>query len=273
MNLIWICYFIPLSYSSIYISILGEYISVSFEFSFIHEDTRLSFGSSAPKEGIEGSLIRPKDNVLGCNVSIFGPGSIPLLERGGCNLLDKVLMMQKSGALAVIIGNYIENPNDKIQILGKDENIMVRIPALLIQRLDYFAMLKLLQDQDAVISIKILRDESDESFFNVLLIAFVWPLALLGIFNLCLYLNRAWNMYKKTYESEFAISHTPIRTYQSDGSEESWCCICLEFYENGDQVKYLRCNHVYHQSCIDEWLYYSCVCPLCKVEVVDGQRI
>lgn len=209
-----------------------------------------------------------QDNALGCNTSKIIPGSIPLVERGGCNLLNKVLMMQKSGASAVIIGNYIENPSGKIQILGEDEQLQVRIPALLIQRLDYLALLKLVQDQNEEIYIRIISDESNDSYLNVFLVAFVWPCAMFASFYLCVYLNNAWMTYKKTIESEYAISHTPIGIYHTDGSEETWCCICLEFYKNGDQVKYLRCNHIYHQSCIDEWLHYSCVCPLCKDKVI-----
>lgn len=188
-------------------------------------------------------------------------------------MFDKVLMMQKSGALAVIIGNYIDNSSDQFQILSKNESLKIHIPALLIARLDYFAMLRLLQDQNGVLSIKVLSHESEESFFRLFTIAFLWPLLIWGILLLYLYLNRLWTTYKKSHESEYAISHTPIITYESDGSQDSWCCICLEFYENGDQVKYLRCNHIFHQYCIDEWLYYSCQCPLCKVSVVDGQRI
>ena len=176
--------------------------------------------------------------------------------------------MQKSGAIAVIIGNYIENTRCKIQVLGKDENLLVRIPALLIQRLDYLSLLKLVEDQKGVLHVKLVRDKTDDPGVNIFLVVFVWPFAMIGIFYAALYLHNVWIVYKKKKESKYAISNTAIRIYQDDEPQETWCCICLEYYENGDHVKYLRCDHVYHQSCIDEWLYYSCVCPLCKMEVV-----
>jgi hypothetical protein len=176
-------------------------------------------------------------------------------------------MMQKSGALAVIIGNYIENPGCMIQALGRDEDLHVRIPAVLIQRLDYLALLKLVQDQKGEVHIRLVRNEESNSYLEVFLLAFVWPCTMLGIFCLTVHLHNAWTAYKKNKESEYAVSHTKSRIFQADGHEEIWCCICLEFYQNGDQVKYLRCNHIYHESCIDEWFYYSSFCPLCKVKV------
>ena len=228
----------------------------------------MSFGPLVPSEGIDGTLIRLKDNALGCNVSTFGPRSIPLLERGGCNILDKVLMMQKSGALAVIIGNYIENSNWNIRIL-QHEDVNVRIPALLITRLDFFALTKLLQDENNIISIRIVKEDGDDSFLNIFLVAFVWPCVMLGIFYLAIYIHRALLHCQKSHESQHAISIIPIRTFQSTESEDSRCCICLEVYKNGDSVKYTKCNHLFHPECIDEWLYYACVCPLCKTQLSD----
>ncbi|KAI3701382.1 hypothetical protein L6452_26407 [Arctium lappa] len=48
------------------------------------------------------------------------------------------------------------------------------------------------------------------------------------------------------------------------------CSVCLSVFEDGEQVRKLpRCNHSFHASCIDMWLYSHFDCPLCRAPVVD----
>lgn len=46
-------------------------------------------------------------------------------------------------------------------------------------------------------------------------------------------------------------------------SDES-CSVCLDEYEEGDQLLQLTCGHVFHRHCIDYWLNGHCVCPCCR---------
>ena len=46
-----------------------------------------------------------------------------------------------------------------------------------------------------------------------------------------------------------------------------FCCICQLTTENKDKVLELKCNHVFHESCITEWIAYKNECPVCKKEV------
>jgi len=50
------------------------------------------------------------------------------------------------------------------------------------------------------------------------------------------------------------------------GRVDSVCIICLLGYQDGDPVRQLRCNHIYHESCIDAWLMRStsgrALCPM-----------
>lgn len=42
------------------------------------------------------------------------------------------------------------------------------------------------------------------------------------------------------------------------------CVICLEHFKRGDDARRLdHCGHVFHVSCIDEWLTKNPTCPLC----------
>jgi hypothetical protein len=52
------------------------------------------------------------------------------------------------------------------------------------------------------------------------------------------------------------------------GSEE--CVICLDDYDYDNNVGKLRCNHYYHQKCIERWLMEKTICPLCKYNVLSS---
>lgn len=58
----------------------------------------------------------------------------------------------------------------------------------------------------------------------------------------------------------------------SGGPEEVQCMVCLSAFEQGDEVRKLPCNHVFHATCIDEWLRRCTDCPICKANVERGVR-
>ncbi|KAJ4829380.1 hypothetical protein Tsubulata_014523 [Turnera subulata] len=52
------------------------------------------------------------------------------------------------------------------------------------------------------------------------------------------------------------------------------CAICLEDFKDEDSYKILsRCNHVYHQTCIDLWLVKDRHCPLCRGSVRGSYQV
>jgi len=64
--------------------------------------------------------------------------------------------------------------------------------------------------------------------------------------------------------------HNENRKREESGNEH--CIICLEPFQDGDRLRILPCNHLFHSSCIDKWLsgsfsYEECItsgCPTCK---------
>lgn len=49
------------------------------------------------------------------------------------------------------------------------------------------------------------------------------------------------------------------------------CCICLDAYCEGETIcapATKSCNHVFHESCIKEWLKKNDLCPLCRVDLL-----
>ena len=54
-----------------------------------------------------------------------------------------------------------------------------------------------------------------------------------------------------------------------DENAAKQCSICFEDYAVGDTVVTLPCDvrHVFHDSCISEWLKQKDTCPLCKTQI------
>ncbi|CDW91256.1 ring finger protein [Stylonychia lemnae] len=58
---------------------------------------------------------------------------------------------------------------------------------------------------------------------------------------------------------------------QKDKNEEVCCSICFCEYESGERIVRLPCDsqrHVFHDSCIKQWLDRNDLCPLCKQNII-----
>lgn len=53
-------------------------------------------------------------------------------------------------------------------------------------------------------------------------------------------------------------------------SSDPPCPICLQPGEG--MVARLRCRHVFHRECIEEWLVHRDTCPLCRTTVTSACR-
>ncbi|KAK7857145.1 e3 ubiquitin-protein ligase rha2b [Quercus suber] len=47
--------------------------------------------------------------------------------------------------------------------------------------------------------------------------------------------------------------------------EEVQCAVCLSKIGEGEEIRQLRCDHLFHRVCLDRWLGYKrLTCPLCR---------
>jgi len=51
--------------------------------------------------------------------------------------------------------------------------------------------------------------------------------------------------------------------------ETGFCTVCQEDLVDGERVRVIqKCQHMYHQECIDPWLQEKGECPLCRASVL-----
>eukprot|EP00434_Breviolum_minutum_P005576 symbB.v1.2.004918.t1/scaffold263.1/size248082/19 len=58
----------------------------------------------------------------------------------------------------------------------------------------------------------------------------------------------------------------------NDHNGQTTCMVCLNAFEANNEVRQLPCGHVFHVSCIDEWLRRCTDCPICKTNVDRAVR-
>lgn len=65
-------------------------------------------------------------------------------------------------------------------------------------------------------------------------------------------------------DPEIVSSIPIIRVTEAIKKQCSTCTICQEELKISEQVKKLRCGHLYHGDCIDPWLSARNTCPVCR---------
>jgi hypothetical protein len=62
------------------------------------------------------------------------------------------------------------------------------------------------------------------------------------------------------------ITQKKFKEYEINIKEvNNKCTVCQACFEGEDDTRILKCNHVYHTDCIDNWLTnYNYLCPCCR---------
>jgi hypothetical protein len=65
------------------------------------------------------------------------------------------------------------------------------------------------------------------------------------------------------------FSNLPVIEFSSQGQiEKEQCSVCMELFDEKEQVTLLPCFHKYHPNCIKKWLEQKNKCPVCKNRVI-----
>ncbi|XP_010262120.1 PREDICTED: E3 ubiquitin-protein ligase RHA2A-like [Nelumbo nucifera] len=57
-------------------------------------------------------------------------------------------------------------------------------------------------------------------------------------------------------------------------TKQAECAICLCKIEEGEEIRELRCEHLFHRVCLDRWIgYRQSSCPLCRGSIMPASRM
>lgn len=82
-----------------------------------------------------------------------------------------------------------------------------------------------------------------------------------GASQTCIERNTLSHSYKRLLRSNSSVDGDT----NEDNTEK--CTICLCEFEEGEDVRRLPCMHLFHVSCVDQWLTTVKFCPLCRVDI------
>jgi len=60
------------------------------------------------------------------------------------------------------------------------------------------------------------------------------------------------------------------QSYADTSKVYTICTICTEDFIASDAVSVLRCDHIFHHSCIQEWGHYKDSCPTCRTPIKEN---
>ncbi|OZC08936.1 zinc finger, C3HC4 type [Onchocerca flexuosa] len=67
--------------------------------------------------------------------------------------------------------------------------------------------------------------------------------------------------------NRFSTTYKYVKENDIPENEQERCTVCLNDFETDEEVRALRCNHVFHVVCIDRWLVYNKKCPVCRLDL------
>mmetsp|Transcript_3248 Transcript_3248/g.6057 ORF Transcript_3248/g.6057 Transcript_3248/m.6057 type:complete len:350 (-) Transcript_3248:147-1196(-) len=205
-------------------------------------------------------------------------GKIVFVERGNCTFYLKAVRAQEQGAVAIVIGNNATT-DEVLKMIrvwpnatGED---LVKIPTVAISGRAYAEIVKWVRQNYTIeVTLDTVKlNRPGLTNLSVVILILVW-MTIIGLY-LCRKLIAQYIRQNRVT----ALRVVPTVPYQPlddddeerDGSNERArilnprCVICMEDFEEGEQLRALPCRHGFHARCIDPWLSnHSDRCPICN---------
>ncbi|XP_066108769.1 LOW QUALITY PROTEIN: E3 ubiquitin-protein ligase ZNRF4 [Saccopteryx bilineata] len=243
-------------------------------------DLPAMFGVPLAPEGVRGYLMEAKP-ANACH-PIEGPqpvdngslGAIVLIRRYDCTFDLKVLHAQQAGFKAAIVHNVFSDDLVHMAHVYEDLWRQISIPAVFVGEAAS-QDLRVIMCCDKSAHVILLPDYPSCSNLDchpVLAISWILGRALALLTSTFFILRHLWTWLWSWWTCRPVAVKTPacqkaqVRTFTR---LNDLCAICLDEYEEGEQLKILPCSHTYHCKCIDPWFSQAAQrsCPVCKQSV------
>ncbi|KAK2496482.1 hypothetical protein MC885_000797 [Smutsia gigantea] len=233
------------------------------------------FGVPLAPEGVQGYLMEAKP-ANACQ-PIQGPwrgdgslGAIVPVCHHDCAFDVKVLHAQQAGFRGAIIHNVGSDDLVHVTPVYKDLQLPIVIPSVFVGE-SASRELRVIMHCDKSAHVFLLHSHPDIPLVLVLFWALNYTMALLP--HTLLILQSLWNWLWawRTRGSVVKMrAHRKAQVRPFTGCHDL-CAICLDEYEEGDQLKVLPCSHMYHCNCIDTWFSQATQrsCPVCRQSVAS----
>ncbi|CAO3587783.1 unnamed protein product [Absidia cylindrospora] len=259
------------------------------------------FGPNISKYGILGHAYEPSEDPMGCKI-VDSPDThwIAIVKRGGCSFYHKAQYMQRSGAIALIVGD--EDNTEWITMYSEEDTSDIKIPSVFLTRNEYQKVTDAQQQHSRPLLVLLQNEETHpwstmDYFYIIMTIGPILLFALGWVFtrlrNQCKASSSpAFYMYQHHWqEQQQQLHHQKNTTINEQDLErcfprqciainvdlatydsEIGCPICLDHVDQGVEYRVLSCRHTFHTSCIDPWLIgYKSLCPVCSKETSHTQ--
>ncbi|XP_055107316.1 E3 ubiquitin-protein ligase ZNRF4 [Symphalangus syndactylus] len=239
------------------------------------------FGVPLAPEGIRGYLmeVKPANACHPIEAPRLGNhslGAIALIRRYDCAFDLKVLNAQRAGFKAAIVHNVHSNDLVSMTHVYEDQRGQIAIPSVFVGEAASQDLRVMGCDKSA--HVLLLPDDPpchDLDCHLVLTVSWALGCTLVLVGSAFFVLNRLW-----LWAQACCSRKRPVKTSTSQKAQvriftrrNDLCAICLDEYEEGDQLKILPCSHTYHCKCIDPWFSQAPrrSCPVCKQSVAGTE--
>ncbi|KAM6216708.1 E3 ubiquitin-protein ligase ZNRF4 [Rhynchocyon petersi] len=235
------------------------------------------FGIPLAPQGLRGYLMeaKPANACQPIERPPTGNGSlvaIVLIRRFDCTFYLKVLHAQRAGFEAAIVHNVHSDDLVSMAHVYEDLREQIAIPSVFVGEAASQDLLVIARCEKSA-HILLLPNASQCGELDCRpVLTMTWRLGrVLALLVATTVLRSVWQRLcgwwcRRPASSSPARQKARVRTFTR---HDDLCAICLDEYEEGDQLKILPCSHTYHCKCIDPWLALVewRTCPVCKQSV------
>ena len=80
-------------------------------------------------------------------------------------------------------------------------------------------------------------------------------------------ITKYYKRYRSYLSNRELLNYNKYFIENVEVTDEDFCCICLNDFNDKNNIKTLKCNHFFHSDCIYQWIHEKKLCPLCKTNI------